>query len=48
MDQFMVDLWMIIKAIVKCHIKDENDEITGDISRFMCDHLEIVTDAVEE
>lgn len=38
------------KAIVKCHIKDENDEITGDISRFMCDHLggTIVTDAVEE
>lgn len=27
------------KAVVKCHLQDGDDEITGDLSRFMCNHL---------
>ena len=38
------------KAIVKCHIQEGDDEITGDLSRFMCDHLGgvVVKDTQEE
>lgn len=27
------------KAVVKCHLQDGDEEITGDLSRFMCNHL---------
>ncbi len=38
------------KAIVKCHIQEGDEEITGDLSRFMCDHLggTIITDTPEQ
>ncbi len=38
------------KAIVKCHIQEGDEEITGDLSRFMCDHLggTVVMDIQEE
>ena len=27
------------KALVKCHLQEGDEEITGDLSRFMCSHL---------